>query len=424
VGEYHDDAVDFEDADVVRVRPGATVVVDAGLRLGGFLTGTVTTSDGGALASACVTASSLTDVGFGFGFDISDADGTYRLGGLATGDYLVAFSDCSNRPDYAPEYYDDVLQLEDATLVAVSAGVTTPDIDAELVRGASVSGTVTDAQTGAGLDELCVEVIGSGEFAFGFAASFEEGGAYRVGGLVEDTYQVRFADCGSNQYVREFHEDAVRRTDLDLVTLSAGSTRRDLDAALEPVSFADVRPRHPFRSEIHWAAANAIATGYDDGSFRPDGSVTRQAMSAFLWRLVGEPPVQGDCTVFSDVPADHPFCTEIAFMAEFGLSEGYADGTFRPGATVDRAATSAFLARFSGNPPVEGDCTVFSDVPADHPFCTEIAFMAEFGLADGYADGTFRPTVRVTRQAMAAFLQGIGGPFGFGGGIVTDQATS
>jgi hypothetical protein len=47
----------------------------------------------------------------------------------------------------------------------------------------------------------------------------------------------------------------------------------------------------------------------------------------------------------------------------------------------------------------------FSDVGADHPFADEIAFVSTRGIAQGFADGTYRPGEPVSRQAMAAFLE-------------------
>ena len=47
----------------------------------------------------------------------------------------------------------------------------------------------------------------------------------------------------------------------------------------------------------------------------------------------------------------------------------------------------------------------FSDVPADHPFHDEVAWLADAGISTGYGDGTFRPGDTVTRQGMAAFMQ-------------------
>jgi len=50
-------------------------------------------------------------------------------------------------------------------------------------------------------------------------------------------------------------------------------------------AFTDVLPGHPFYDDIEWVAANGIANGYSDGTFRPSDPVTRQSMAAFLHRL-------------------------------------------------------------------------------------------------------------------------------------------
>jgi hypothetical protein len=46
----------------------------------------------------------------------------------------------------------------------------------------------------------------------------------------------------------------------------------------------------------------------------------------------------------------------------------------------------------------------FSDVSTGNPFFTEIAWLVDAEIADGYSDGTFRPSTAISRQAMAAFL--------------------
>ncbi|MDZ7734278.1 MAG: S-layer homology domain-containing protein [Acidimicrobiia bacterium] len=49
---------------------------------------------------------------------------------------------------------------------------------------------------------------------------------------------------------------------------------------------------------------------------------------------------------FSLTVAGHVFADEIAWMAATGITEGFDDGTFRPGADVLRQAMAAFTHRF------------------------------------------------------------------------------
>jgi len=173
------------------------------------------------------------------------------------------------------------------------------------------------------------------------------------------------------------------------------------EPAPEP-QFSDVPADHAFATEITWMVGEGITTGFPDGTFRPAQPVTRQAAAAFLWRLAGEPDVTSTAG-FTDVPVEHPFHDEIAWMVQEGLTTGFPDDTFRPAQPVTRQAAAAFLYRYDGEPPVTG-VAGFADVPTDHPFNDEIAWMVAEGITTGFPDDTFRPANDVTRQAMAAFL--------------------
>lgn len=110
--------------------------------------------------------------------------------------------------------------------------------------------------------------------------------------------------------------------------------------------FVDVALTHPFAYEINWLTEWSVAEGYDDGTFRPNGMVTRQAFAAYLYRLEGSPAVILPATpTFSDVPTTHPFHREIEWFVAAGIAEGYDDGTFGPARPVSRQAMVAFLSR-------------------------------------------------------------------------------
>ena len=72
---------------------------------------------------------------------------------------------------------------------------------------------------------------------------------------------------------------------------------------------------------------------------------------------------------FSDVATSHPFCSEIEWMSQTGISTGFGDGTYRPSNDVTRQAMSAFMARFAGATLSACTSPPFSDVPTGHPFC-------------------------------------------------------
>jgi hypothetical protein len=58
--------------------------------------------------------------------------------------------------------------------------------------------------------------------------------------------------------------------------------------ALASHQFSDVPNSYLFHNSVDWAADYGIATGYSDGTYRPNDPVTRGQMTAFLKRLSGE----------------------------------------------------------------------------------------------------------------------------------------
>ena len=180
----------------------------------------------------------------------------------------------------------------------------------------------------------------------------------------------------------------------------------DLDDGAVEKPFKDIPLDFPFVQEIRWLAQSGITTGFSDGTFRPSASVERQAMAAFLYRAAGSPDFEAPAvSPFTDVRPTDPFYTEIAWLAEQGITTGFSDGTFRSTAPIERQAMAAFLYRWAGEPAFTAPATSpFSDVATSHPFYAEITWLARVQITNGYSDGTFRSLTPVARDAMAAFL--------------------
>jgi hypothetical protein len=201
---------------------------------------------------------------------------------------------------------------------------------------------------------------------------------------------------------------------------SASPTGRDAPCTAPP--FPDVPASNPFCAEITWLAEHDIAGGFPDGSFQPAATVSRQSMAAFLYRLRGMP--RGDdptCATapFPDVPTNHPFCGEITWLADAGIAGGFPDGTYRPTTTITRQFMAAFLYRMVDAPRgLNPACGAkpFTDVAVTNDFCGEIAWLKARGVVQGADDGLFRPRAAVTRQAMAGFLHELDDATGIEGG--------
>lgn len=176
-------------------------------------------------------------------------------------------------------------------------------------------------------------------------------------------------------------------------------------SAVPPGPFTDISTTHTFHDQVAWMADEGLTTGYADGTFQPTEPVTRAALAAFLHRAAGAPAGPFPDPGFSDVPSSHPFRNEVAWLVEEGVASGYEDDTFRPQEPVTRQAVASMLHRAVDAPAGEQpSSTSFTDVYGDHPFGIAIQWMYDTGLSTGYPDGTFGPERTTSRQAVAAFL--------------------
>ena len=103
----------------------------------------------------------------------------------------------------------------------------------------------------------------------------------------------------------------------------------------------------------------AYLTGYPDGTIRPDGKITRAEAAAIFYRLLRADVRRSASASFTDVPAGKWYSDAVATMAGLGIVTGYPDGTFRPDQTITRAEFAAILARIEKD---KTGTAVFSDV--------------------------------------------------------------
>lgn len=165
--------------------------------------------------------------------------------------------------------------------------------------------------------------------------------------------------------------------------------------------FKDVSTSYTFHDEVLYLSGKGVISGFADGTFKPNLTVTRAQAAMMLGRalnLNGEPRN----TKFKDVPAKVTGSGYIAAAVEKGIISGYADGTYRPYDSVTRAQMAIFLNR--AFTLTKGNENGFSDVSSNMAAYQSILNVSATGIASGYADGTYRPNLAVTRGQFSAFV--------------------
>ena len=104
------------------------------------------------------------------------------------------------------------------------------------------------------------------------------------------------------------------------------------------------------------------------------------------------------------------YAEAVDVMSAVKVIDGYAEGDFRPTATLTRGAAAKIICNLILGPTTAGalvaDAAPYKDVPANHTFAGYIAYCQKEGIISGYADGTFKPANSLTGYAFMKMLLG------------------
>ena len=216
VGQWYGGA-QYRDADVIVLRDGEDRTgIDARLAAGVSITGTAYADDGTTMpAGLCVQAQDADAPTFPAadavgGLARTGSDGRYRIDRvppLADG-YAVRFGDCVQPDDFTTQFYGGDHRYATATAVRPSVATPSTGVDAHLVRGGVLTGTVRTATGEPRNPPVCVSAteVPDGPDAtappevysppFGFFSSELVDGRYRITGVPTGRYRVSARPCG------------------------------------------------------------------------------------------------------------------------------------------------------------------------------------------------------------------------------------
>ena len=146
----------------------------------------------------------------------------------------------------------------------------------------------------------------------------------------------------------------------------------------------------------------AYIAGYPDGTVRPDGKITRAEVTAILARLTENSSLANFVARFSDVKAFDWFSDSIMKLSAKDIITGYPDGTFKPNKSITRAEFAVIASKYIKNPKAADE--TFSDVPMNHWAKDAIAKVKAEGWISGYNDGTFKPDAPITRAEAVSIV--------------------
>lgn len=225
--------------------------------------------------------------------------------------------------------------------------------------------------------------------------------------------------------------DALRAEGYEFVTVSELFRRRGIDVQngekyycarnegvnLGPSNDAETLKERWASDAISYALENDIADLFDDGSFRPNYSMSRGAFAAALGRLWlkngGDISAQGGAEYkFSDLPASSDYGDYIRWASSEGIMTGYGGGKFGYYDAVTREQMAVCVTRYL---KFVGADVSDSDAYLSYNDASKIAKWArggigcctDKGLLKGNEKGDFRPKTNMTRAQAVTVIKRI-----------------
>lgn len=176
-------------------------------------------------------------------------------------------------------------------------------------------------------------------------------------------------------------------------------------------TFSDVKPGSWYFDYVEIAAYAGLVNGRTPDTFVPNANMTRAEFATILYRIAGEDKAKMGEIVpnFKDVKDGQWFAEAVNWAASWGIVNGYPGGSFKPNGTITRQEIAVMLMRFNEfvNPADDIDTGVldsFADGAKVPDWSKDaMAWAVQEGIISGM-DGKLAPTGLATRAQVATMM--------------------
>lgn len=178
-------------------------------------------------------------------------------------------------------------------------------------------------------------------------------------------------------------------------------------------AFADLST-HWAKADIELLASKLVVNGVSDTKFAPNSSITRAEFAALLVRALGLTPDASGAAGFKDVASGAWYAGATGAAVKAKLVEGFEDGSFKPGATITREQMAVMITRAvayaqgsaSTAASSEASLNAFKDKSAIGSWArASVAQAVDAGIITGMTNDTFVPSAKASRAQAAVMLK-------------------
>ena len=173
--------------------------------------------------------------------------------------------------------------------------------------------------------------------------------------------------------------------------------------------FIDVKGNAWYAQAVQYVYENGLMAGVSSTTFSPNSTTTRGQLVTILYRAEGGPEVN-ETVKFNDVPAGKWYSKAVSWASENGIVSGYGNGRFGPNDSVTREQMVTILYRYAQSKQIdtekEADLSSYTDYKK---ISTYAVAPMQWAVAEGFISGTSKTTLSPigtsTRAQIAVVLK-------------------
>lgn len=176
------------------------------------------------------------------------------------------------------------------------------------------------------------------------------------------------------------------------------------DESCPMAAFIDADRSAWYHDGIHYCVEQGLMVGTSKTTFSPNNATTRGMIVTILWRLEGSPLVSTSLN-YDDVKPEDWYGEAVRWADSAGVVTGYGNGKFGPNDTITREQMAAMLWRYAGSPKADGSLSSFVDGEQTSDWARPaMIWTVEQGLITGVGNDRLEPRGQATRAQAATIL--------------------
>jgi hypothetical protein len=288
----------------------------------------------------------------------------------------------------APVVYTPAVQTEAATVVTATSAVLNGDITSDSGYDVTDYGFLWGTSSSSLTNTLAV-------------------GTNNQSGAFTDTLSSLTA--GTTYYFEAYATNSYGTADGAVMSFTAGATTTTTTTtppSTTPV-FSDVSTSYWGYDAISSLSSKGIVSGYPDGTFKPNATITRAEFATMLVKALGL-DTTGTTGEFTDVTADSWYYGSVNAAVSAGLASGMGNNLFAPNALITREQMSVMVTKALGTkaPTTDGtELNAFSDKSVVSSWAVSgMTEAVKAGIISGMTADTLAPQADATRAQAAAMI--------------------